>query len=321
MRNWPAALPTITIEHWNGYTPMKCTSSSLYLSFCFTLVLVAAGRFDAALAAQDGLEKKTRQHPQQSDPHNLTGKITDVIAAGGITYVEVDTGPEKVWAAGKMDHSLATGDTVSFSTAMPMNDFHSKTLNRDFAVIYFVQHFMTGSQASNSVAPSGQTGQPQLPRATFSSTAGTPGEVPTGSLLHDASLDGLNTKNKRLSDYKGKPLIINVWASWCGPCRAEMGSLEQLAKRYNGRMFNIIGISTDDYRDKAAAFIEQAGVTFENYIDHELRMEHMLGAATIPLTILVDADGRVLQKVRGSREWDSPDIVEAIGKAFGIKLI
>lgn len=300
---------------------MKRTSSSAALSLCFTLALVATGTFDAAVAAQDGPEKEHRVDLQQSDPHNLTGKITDVIAAGGITYVEVDTGAEKVWAAGTADHSLATGDTVSFSTAMPMNDFHSKTLNRDFAVIYFVQHFGSGTQAANSVAPSGQTDQPQLPRATSSFTARTPGEVPTGNVLHDASLDGLNTENKRLADYKGKPLIINVWASWCGPCRAEMGSLERLAKRFNGRRFNIIGISTDDYRDKAAAFIDQTDVTFENFIDHELRLEYMLGAATIPLTILVDADGRVLQKVRGSREWDSPDIVEAIGSVFRIKLM
>ena len=139
--------------------------------------------------------------------------------------------------------------------------------------------------------------------------------------MREATLDGLNGKAKKFSAFKGKPLIINIWASWCGPCRAEMGSLERLAQRYNGKEFNIIGISTDDYRNKAEAFIKQTEISFENFLDHKLLLENMLGANTIPLTILVDADGRVLKKVRGSREWDSPEIIDAIGEVFHIKLM
>lgn len=301
---------------------MQRTCLSIFLSLCFSLTLSATGTIDVAYAVQDGFNTELREYPQQSDPHNLTGKITDIITtAGGITYVEVDTGKEKVWAAGTVDNSLGTGDTISFSASMPMQNFHSKSLDRDFAVIYLVKQFITSNQTSNKVAPSGQTDKPQAPYPVTSPTARTPGEVVAGSLLRDTLMDGLNTKNKSLSEYKGKPLIINVWASWCGPCRAEMGSLERLAKRYNGEMFNIIGISTDDYRDKAAAFIDQTDVSFENYIDHELLLENMLGASTIPLTILVDADGRVLKKIRGSREWDSPEIIEAIRNAFQIKLM
>ena len=133
-------------------------------------------------------------------------------------------------------------------------------------------------------------------------------------------MDGLNGEDKKLSDFKGKPLIINVWASWCGPCRAEMGSLERLAKRFNGEEFNVIGISTDDYHHKAAAFIEQTGITFGNYLDSKLVLENMLGANTIPLTILVDDNGRILEKVRGAREWDSMEIIDAIGEVFHLRL-
>lgn len=61
----------------------------------------------------------------------------------------------------------------------------------------------------------------------------------------------------------------------------------------------MIGISTDDDRHAAAAFIKKAGVTFENFIDSQLFLENMLGANTIPLTVLVDANGRILEKVRG----------------------
>ena len=150
--------------------------------------------------------------------------------------------------------------------------------------------------------------------------AGTPGEVMVGSYLREATLNGLNGKSKKLSDFNGKPLIINVWASWCGPCRAEMASLERLAQHYNGKELHVIGISTDDYRKKAKAFIKQTEITFENFLDSKLLLENMLGANTIPLTILVSANGRVLKKVRGAYQWDSPKNINAIGQVLNIKL-
>ena len=151
--------------------------------------------------------------------------------------------------------------------------------------------------------------------------AGTPGEVKVGSYLREMTMDGLNGSSRKLSYFKGKPLIINVWASWCGPYRAEMASLERLAQRYNGNEFNVIGISTDDYRNKAEAFIKQTGITFVNFLDHRLLLENMLGANTIPLTVFVDANGRVLKKIRGAYAWDSPQNIEAIGEVFHIKLV
>jgi len=150
-------------------------------------------------------------------------------------------------------------------------------------------------------------------------SAGTPGEVKVGSYLRETTLHGFDGKTRALSKYKGKPLLINVWASWCGPCRAEMDSLERLAARYNGKEFNRIGISTDDNNFTATAFIQQSGITFDNFHDRKLLLENMLGANTIPLTILVDEKGQVLTKVRGAQEWDSPRIVAAIKKIFQLK--
>jgi len=152
-------------------------------------------------------------------------------------------------------------------------------------------------------------------------SADTPGEIKVGSYLREMTLHGFDGETKQFSDYKGKPLIINVWASWCGPCRAEMGSLERLAHLYSGKEFNVIGVSTDDDSRAAAAFIKQSGVTFGNFLDRKLLLENMLGANTIPLTILVDADGRVLKKVRGAYEWDSPQTIDAIGEVFHIKSV
>jgi thiol-disulfide isomerase/thioredoxin len=150
--------------------------------------------------------------------------------------------------------------------------------------------------------------------------AGTPGEVMIGGYLRESTLQGIDGSTSTFSDFKGKPLIINIWASWCGPCRAEMGSLERLAQSYNGKEFNVIGISTDDYLTAATAFVKQTRITFKNYIDSKLYFENMLGATTIPLTILVDGKGRILEKVRGAYEWDSPETIDSIGKIFHLNL-
>jgi thiol-disulfide isomerase/thioredoxin len=148
--------------------------------------------------------------------------------------------------------------------------------------------------------------------------ANTPGEVIVGGYLREATLHGLIGKSRKFSEFHGKPLIINVWASWCGPCREEMGSLDRLARKYGGRKFQVIGISTDDDENAAAAYIKQADVSFETFIDSKVFLENMLGANTIPLTLLVDAHGRVLRKVRGSHEWDSEEFLTLIGETFGI---
>ncbi len=155
---------------------------------------------------------------------------------------------------------------------------------------------------------------------TLPAVAATPGELPVGGLLRDVPMQGLTGSSRLLSDLRGKPLIINVWASWCGPCRAEMGSLERLSRRDGGRKFTVIGISTDDYPDRAKAYLQQAGTSFSHYIDTRLLLENMLGANRIPLTLLVDAQGRVVGKYYGAKEWDSPEARAVIGKAFGLAI-
>lgn len=147
----------------------------------------------------------------------------------------------------------------------------------------------------------------------------TPGEVEIGGVLREAPMQGLSGKSRLLSDYRGKPLVINVWASWCAPCRQEMGSLEKLSHRFGGNQFNVIGISTDDFEDEAKAFLRVAKTTFSHYIDSKLLLENMLGADRLPLTILVDAQGRVLSKTYGIIDWDSPEARDKVAKAFRIK--
>jgi thiol-disulfide isomerase/thioredoxin len=127
---------------------------------------------------------------------------------------------------------------------------------------------------------------------------------------------GLNGPNRSLSSYRGRPLIINVWASWCGPCRAEAASLERLAWSDSGSRYTVIGISTDDDRNAALKWLGYSNATVSHCIDSRLTLEHMLGASTIPLTVLVDARGRVVARYRGARQWDSAESVREIERAF-----
>jgi thiol-disulfide isomerase/thioredoxin len=147
-------------------------------------------------------------------------------------------------------------------------------------------------------------------------SAATPGEVQVGGVLPEVTLQGLNGPSRRLTEYRGRPLLINVWASWCGPCVLEMASLERLAWREDRPAFSVIGISTDDYPEKALAFLNRSNATIRHFIDHDLQMENRLGASTIPLTVLVDAKGRVVDKIYGAREWDSPESMQLIERAF-----
>jgi thiol-disulfide isomerase/thioredoxin len=150
-----------------------------------------------------------------------------------------------------------------------------------------------------------------------SSAASTPAEVPVGGKLREATLLGLNGPPRRLDAFRGRPLIINVWASWCSPCKAEMASLERL--EWRGEQFAIIGISTDDYADQAGALLKNTNATISHFIDQHRRMENMLGASQLPLTVFVDADGRILKRIYGARQWDGVDELRLIRETFRTK--
>ncbi len=158
-----------------------------------------------------------------------------------------------------------------------------------------------------------------LVAATNLAVAKTPGEVEVGSVLREATMKGLSGPSRQLSQYRGKPLIINVWASWCGPCQQEMPSLERLARSKLGQQFAVIGISTDDYPEAANAFLKRYRTSFSHYIDSQLLLENMLGADRLPLTLLVDEQGRVLAKYAGAKEWDSLQAMSMIVQTLHLK--
>lgn len=115
---------------------------SLPLLF-FCLLLLNIGMVASVVAKQEQAE----QGQQSQAPRNLMyGKVTEIIEASGYTYAEVDTGEKRVWAAGPVT-PLKAGDMIAFSTAMPMENFHSKSMNRDFSILYFVNQFITDKDA------------------------------------------------------------------------------------------------------------------------------------------------------------------------------
>jgi thiol-disulfide isomerase/thioredoxin len=143
-----------------------------------------------------------------------------------------------------------------------------------------------------------------------------PAPVAVGRPLPDVVMAGLNGPQRSLSSYRGRPLIVNVWASYCQPCRAEAASLERLAWSEAGSRYVVIGISIDDDRDAALKWLSRSNATVSHYIDSRLTLEHMLGASTVPLTVLVDASGRVVARFRGARQWDSAESIRMIEHAY-----
>ena len=104
---------------------------------CLALVLLNTGIINLAYAEQKNSEKK-----QMIDSSQAQGKVTDIIDTAGYSYAEINIGTEKVWVAGPKT-ALKIGDKVTFSTQMPMENFHSKSMNRDFPIIYFINRFIT----------------------------------------------------------------------------------------------------------------------------------------------------------------------------------
>lgn len=115
---------------------------------------LASVAIEYADASQSRVEELWRQEPDR-----IVGKVTDVLEASGYTYAEVDTGDGRVWAAAGTT-ALNVGETVAFTTEMPMKNFHSNSLNRDFPVIYFVNRFITSDAGRAGAAAAAQMTSP-----------------------------------------------------------------------------------------------------------------------------------------------------------------
>lgn len=163
-------------------------------------------------------------------------------------------------------------------------------------------------------------GQPTVP------TSGTPADrlalspldpprpVPD---LHFVTGEG---RTSTLGDFRGRAVVLNIWATWCIPCRVEMPALDRLQAALGSDGFEVVALSIDRGGPPAVeAFYKEIGLRSLNiYVDPTGAASRALGAVGIPTTLLIDRDGREVARKIGPAEWDSPELVGVIRRYLGL---
>jgi len=139
------------------------------------------------------------------------------------------------------------------------------------------------------------------------------GVIQVGDEAPNFTLRDLTGNAMSLSQLRGKVVLLNFWATWCGPCRVEMPAMEQLYRTLPRKEFEILAVSTDPQGAAVTRpFQREMGFTFPILHDSEYRVGLTYGARTIPITFMVDRRGIVRQKIFGARDWDSPEARDLI---------
>lgn len=115
----------------------------------------------------------------------------------------------------------------------------------------------------------------------------------TGQPAPDFVLKSATGENLRLSEYRGEVVMINFWATWCGPCRQEMPLLDELYSRYHKVGFSLLGVNIDDDSSKAMQMVEELGVSFPVLFDEQKQVSKLYEVEAMPVTVLVDREGTV----------------------------
>lgn len=115
----------------------------------------------------------------------------------------------------------------------------------------------------------------------------------TGEPIGDFELNGLDGKPIQLSDYQGKTVLINAWATWCPPCRAEMPALEAFYQQYHTSGFEILAVNAGDTPEAAAEFVITNQLSFPVVLDPEVKTLMDMGVQAFPTSILIDENGMV----------------------------
>jgi len=118
-----------------------------------------------------------------------------------------------------------------------------------------------------------------------------PGGINVGNRARDFTLENLAGDKVSLSDYEGKVVLINFWATWCPPCRAEIPDLEAAYRAWEGNGLVVLGLSTDESREQVQAFVDEFGMTYPILLDSEAKIMETYRARGLPMSVLVDRDG------------------------------
>ena len=116
----------------------------------------------------------------------------------------------------------------------------------------------------------------------------------------------------RLADYRGKVVLVNFWATWCAPCRAEMPSIERLRQALEGRPFVVLAVNVGENPAAARSFAEKLRVRFPILLDRDLSVAKAWGAKLLPATFLVGPDGAIKYTYLGDLDWAGPEARGAI---------
>lgn len=128
----------------------------------------------------------------------------------------------------------------------------------------------------------------------------------------ELDLQGPDGERIRLEDYRGKPLIVNFWATWCPPCRAEMPSMQRAWEQVRGEGIALIAVNVGESAEEIARFTDQVDVGFPLPMDRESRVVQSWPVRGLPTTFVVDPEGRLAYMATGEREWDSPKLLNLV---------
>jgi peroxiredoxin len=132
--------------------------------------------------------------------------------------------------------------------------------------------------------------------------------VEVGSRAPDFPAVDLATAEPMTFDrYRGKVVLLNIWATWCQPCRVEMPSLESLHERFAGTDFRVVAVSVDkDGPDVVRRFVEDLGLSFDVLHDQTADVQRVYQTTGVPESFVIDRQGVIIKKVIGAAEWDGP---------------
>lgn len=128
-------------------------------------------------------------------------------------------------------------------------------------------------------------------------------------------------KYKGIADYRGKVVLLNVWATWCPPCRREMPSIERLYEAYGSKGLKIVAVSVDEAASETAirAYADTVGAKFEILHDPSGAIERVYQTTGYPETFVIDSDGTIRKKWIGADDWSSPGNRALIAQLLGLK--
>jgi peroxiredoxin len=125
----------------------------------------------------------------------------------------------------------------------------------------------------------------------------------------------LKGNSVKLSDYRGKVVFLNFWATWCPPCREEMPSMEALHQRLKGRDFEMLAVSIDRNGEEAVGpFVLKYGLTFPVLLDPENKSYKLYGLTGIPETFIIDRNGVIIFKMIGAQDWMEKDWLDYLDR-------